>query len=269
MHRTCLPRLVAPLHCPSMRFMQYNRSASMTPARDVDEAVHKSFILDSTRKPAASLLSSPNRDIVTYDVKPPIHLSVVGVSSLHARIGLPETVSLKVLERCLTDPSVEKDHSNHNEALSVVGEGLLEYFVGEYLCVRWPRLPPRSQLSVLWAYTGASTLARLSKEWGVQPLTYGIEDIRRLKNQGLDVSPKLLVRLEQLDKLQETMEWKKREQERQGWIERTRKAQGKNTQTDNRQFEKEDVLRAMQRFVQSVVGAVYVHSVQPPFRWTC
>jgi len=187
------------------------------------------------------------------------------ISALHARIGLPASFPLATLERCLTDPSTQTDHNIHNEALSVLGAGLLEYYVTEYLCVRWPRLTIKTQGAALWAYTGESALARIAKEWGVQ--SQSTEDRKfgsKGKRRGPDTeTPRLLVtppkEQDGEDRgLGKEMEWEVREQMKMGWVDRTGKNLGE-WDDDNRYQ-----LLALQRFVQALVGGVYVHSVSPP-----
>ena len=238
-----------------------------TTARQLEQDSERKFIHKAVSIGAQELLKNPQRDDA-YDVKDTVQFSSPEISALHARIGLPETFPLSTLRRCLTDPSTEKDHSSHNEALSVVGSGLLDYYVSEYLCIRWPRLPMKTQLSALWAYTGESALARLAREWGVQSQTVP----RPVKKDPyeFDPSPKVYVnppstkkaRLEQ--DLESAMEWEIREQAKQGWFERPgQMKRGFLDPKDDSDYQKLFVLFALQRFVRSVVGGVYVHSVFP------
>jgi hypothetical protein len=208
-------------------------------------------------------------------MKPPIQFDAPAISALHARIGLPAAFPLSTLRRCLTDPSMETDHARHNEALSVVGSGLLEYYLAEYLCVRWPRLPMKTQLAALWAYVGESALARIAKEWGVkthilvkrkahEPLQeHGIEgDDPQLVLQPPTTAEKAAAT--EFD--EQLLEYEVREQARLGWLEpRARPVRrGFVNKMEDTDYEKRFVLFAMQRFVQSLVGSVFVHSVHPP-----
>lgn len=171
---------------------------------------------------------------------------------------------------------MQKDHNLHNEALSVVGAGLLEYYVSEYLCVRWPRLPMKTQLAALWAFTGESALARIAKEWGVYPETQRVENRKGSGKKGLekqDDDALLVVKTPSTKggkwdhDTEVNMEWEIREQARQGWLEpkagKIRK--GFLNNLDDKEYEKRFVLFALQRFVQSLVGGVYIHSVPPSF----
>jgi dsRNA-specific ribonuclease len=141
---------------------------------------------------------------------------------------------------------MEEDHALHNEALSQIGAGLLEYYVSEYLCVRWPRLPMKTQLAALWAYTGESALTRIAREWGIELYRRKVDSSKNRKA-----------------KLGPDFEWEVREQAKQGWLE----PRGRSTSNrflsilDEKDYENRIVLFAMQRCVQSIVGGVYLHSV--------
>lgn len=159
-----------------------------------------------------------------------------------------------------------EDHQLHNEALSVVGAGLLEYYVTEYLCVRWPRLAMKTQGAALWGYVGESVLARIAREWGVHSQS-SEEKKRKIKGKEREDTetdtPKLVVRPPTKDGSPEEkllgreMEWEVREQMKMGWVDRTGKSLGE--WDDENQYQ----LLALQRFVQALVGGVYVHSVRP------
>jgi len=214
-------------------------------------------------------MTNPQRDVRNYDQKPSVQLSTSGLSALHARIGLSSSFPLSTLGRCLTDPSMERNHELHNEALSVVGSGLLEYYISEYLCVRWPRLPMKTQLAALWAYTGESALARIAREWGVQSDTVPKLEKKEKPHQ-YDSSPTLLVNTSKTDagkldhELEINMEWEIREQARLGWLEprgNPQRRKGFLNTIDDKEYEKRFKLFALQQFVQSVVGGVYVHMV--------
>ena len=249
-----------------IRLIRHNTtstSVGLSP-RQADTEASENFIQQATSKPAGQLLSRPERDTQFYDNKPAIKFSSQSISALHARIGLPSSFPLTSLERCLTDPSTQDDHNLHNEALSVVGAGLLEYYVTEYLCVRWPRLSIKTQGAALWAYTGESALARLAREWGVQ--SQSTEDKRPLTKRKQEDSeteaPTLLVRPQKEEKGEKQeavkeLEWEVREQMKLGWVDRTGKRVGE--WDDGNRYQ----LLALQRFVQALVGGVYVHTVLP------
>ena len=248
---------------PCRRFLHQKRPT----AREIDAQAEENFIQKSTSQPARDLLQTPQRDVYSYDRKPSVRFATPALSSLHARIGLPSKFPLSTLHRCLTDPSTENDHAKHNEALSVLGSGLIEYYVSEYLCVRWPRLPMRTQLAALWAYTGESALARIAREWGLQSQSSRHPEKDWTVSRAEDVDPRLVVRppMSAEERLQATqniqMEWETRERERQGWIENP------EIKVDEKEYEKRFVLLALQRFVQSLVGGVYVHTVLSHFLW--
>ena len=255
-----------------------------TPRRHVhsprlnDLQAEENFVEAATSKSVSELLSNPQRDTNSYDNKDPVRFSTPAISALHARIGLPSSFPLSTLQRCLTDPTVEKDHTLHNEALSVIGSGLLEYYVSEYLCIRWPRLPMKTQMAALWAFTGESALARISREWGVTSVTLKIQMDkvkkvvkRNLRRDGIQEAAVMVdvptsVR-EKIDHdLGVTMAWEVREQARQGWLEPRKRVgvSGFLDTLDEKEYRKRFDLFALQRFLQAVVGGVYVHSVHLP-----
>ena len=124
------------------------------------------------------------------------------------------------------------------------------------------------QLAAVWAYTGESALARIAREWGVRSETVSKPKITE-DSEKIDSEPTLLVKpptkqADQLDhELGINMEWEIREQAKQGWLE-PRGRQGTkgfiNTRSDE-EYVKRFVLFALQRFVQSLVGGVYLNSV--------
>ena len=239
--------------------------------REIDQNAEENFVSNATSKSVSHLLRNPQRDIHNYDMKPSVQFSSPSISALHARIGLPQAIHLSTLGRCLTDPSMTMDHSRHNEALSVVGAGLLEYYVSEYLCVRWPRLPPKVQLAACWAFAGESALARIARDWGVQTQTTTPNRGQRRRDlDASDLSPVLLFNTPSTEQdrlshdLDRAMEWEIREQAKQGWLETPRNQNSRKgffNILDDREYEKRFVLFALQRFVQALVGGVYVHSV--------
>lgn len=233
------------------------------------QSAEQNYNLNTTSTNPRHIAANSQRDVHASDPKTsPTRLSASALSALHARIGLSSSFPMQTLTRCLTDPSMEGNHSLHNEALSVIGTGLLEYYVSEYLCVRWPRLPMKTQLAALWAFTGESALARIAREWGVQ--SEGATNHREKQDfPRYDGSVAVHVNIPktEAEKLaHETglnMEWEIREQERLGWIEPRRKNRRKGvlSTTEKNEYEKLFKLFALQRFVQSVVGGIYVHMV--------
>jgi large subunit ribosomal protein L44 len=199
-------------------------------------------------KSASELMKNPQRDTFTYDVKDCVRFSIPVISALHARIGLPSSFPLSTLTRCLTDPTMTTDHALHNEALSEIGAGLLDYYVSEYLCVRWPRLPMKTQLSALWAYTGESTLTRIAREWGIERTTLKHDPKTKTRDKNTR------------EKLGPYLEWEVREQTKQGWSEGATSNHFVHNM-DEKEYVDQFFLFAMQRCVQSIIGGVYVHSV--------
>jgi len=241
--------------------------------RQLDLKAEEKFVRHAASTPVATLLAAPHRDTHSYDDKPGVQFSTPAISALHARIGLPAAFPLSTLSRCLTDPSMQPDHALHNEALSVIGSGLLEYYVAEYLCVRWPRLPMKTQLAALWAYTGESALARIAREWGIKSTILQVrmgkeplkEDTSAYHDPQLVVSvPRSAEEKADAAQFEQSFEYEVREQARLGWLEpRARPVKGGFVNTmEDQDYQKRFVLFAMQRFVQSLVGAVLIHSVQ-------
>ena len=251
---------------------------------------------------AKELLERPQRDVQSYDEKPPVLFSTPEIPALHSRIGLPSSFPLDTLRRCLTDPSVEKDHSRHNEALSVIGAGIIDYLVAEYLCTRWPRLPMAVQLSALFAYSGEGALARIAREWGIKSETAKsaetkrqlTEDGREVFSKGFDPGPRLLVDPPKSEEdrirghLKNYYEWEFKERQKLAMIESGNRPSKKVVETsrveeshpkpeksaqesgreahemskeDEQLYQKQYFMFALQRFVQSIVGGVYVHAV--------
>jgi dsRNA-specific ribonuclease len=252
-----------------LRLIQ-RRNISGRGEREIDQKAEENFVENAVSKSVTDLLSNPQRDTHTYDKKPPVRFSTPVISALHARIGLPPSFPLSTLKRCLTDPSVETDHKLHNEALSEIGSGLLEYYVSEYLCVRWPRLPMKTQLAALWAYTGESALTRIAREWGIESQKHENPGEKR-DPYSIEASPRLVVDPPKKpddglgNDLDQRLEWEIREQARQGWLEPRGGARTNPflKSLDEKEYEKRFVLFALQRCVQSLVGGVYVHSVLP------
>jgi dsRNA-specific ribonuclease len=239
--------------------------------RKIEQKAQENFVQQATSTPASTLLTNPTRDSGAYDANPAIKFRSPSLAALHARIGLPASFPLSTLRRCLRDPSVEKDHAAHNEALSVLGSGLLEYYVAEYLCVRWPRLPMHSQHSAQWAYTGESALARVAREWGVKSRIVRPDGGEgKKKKEEVDVelvvaTPGTATEKATQPYVESLLEYEVKEQEKVGWIEPSRGRKGgfgNRVQEDD--CEKRFVLYAMRRFVQSLVGGVLVHSVHSP-----
>ena len=250
-----------------LRLVQ-RRNVSGGGEREIDRKAEENFVENATSKSVTELLSNPQRDTHSYDRKPAVRFSIPVISALHARIGLPPSFPLRTLTRCLTDPSVETDHKLHNEALSEIGSGLLEYYVSEYLCVRWPRLPMKTQLAALWAYTGESALTRIAREWGIESQRPETPGTKRGPHS-IEASPRLMVDPpkkpddELNNDLDRKLEWEIREQARQGWLEPRGAARTNRflKSLDEKEYEKRFILFALQRCVQSLVGGVYVHSV--------
>ncbi|KDB27788.1 hypothetical protein H109_00430 [Trichophyton interdigitale MR816] len=90
------------------------------------------------------------------------------LSSLHARLSLPERLPLQTLARTLIDASADTSTQFNNHSFSVLGNDLLSYYTTEHLITQYPRLP----MSVLWtavyAYIGPKALAVMANEWGVE-----------------------------------------------------------------------------------------------------
>jgi hypothetical protein len=129
----------------------------------------------------------------------------------------------------------------------------------------------KTQLAALWAFTGESALARIAREWGVQSSSIDKKEGKRVgkRYQKEIEAPTLKVNAPKstAGKLEHdldiNMAWEVREQARQGWMEPRSKSgvSGFLDTLDDKEYEKRFVLFALQRFMQAVVGGVYVHSV--------
>ena len=91
-------------------------------------------------------------------------------------------------------------------------------------------------------------------------------DKKRAKE--MEPAPTVVVNLpkKETDKVPMTnegnMAWEIREQAKIGWVERQKPGtEGVSNTFDHKEYEKQFVLFALQRFVQALVGGVYVHSV--------
>ncbi|KAK2828967.1 hypothetical protein FQN49_007222, partial [Arthroderma sp. PD_2] len=89
------------------------------------------------------------------------------LSSLHARLSLPERLPLQTLARTLIDASADTSTQFNNHSFSVLGYDLLSYYTTEHLMCQYPRLPMSVLWTALYAYIGPRALAVVAKEWGV------------------------------------------------------------------------------------------------------
>lgn len=91
------------------------------------------------------------------------------VAALHARLSLPSKLPLQTLARTLITPSANSDPNFNNEALSRIGNHLLNYQVSEYLICTYPRLPMAVFYASVFSYMGPNTLHLVGRDWGVEP----------------------------------------------------------------------------------------------------
>ncbi|KAF3480058.1 uncharacterized protein GIQ15_05405 [Arthroderma uncinatum] len=90
------------------------------------------------------------------------------LSSLHARLSLPERLPLQTLARTLIDASADTSTQFNNHSFSVLGNDLLSYYTTEHLICQYPRLPMSVLWTALYAYIGPKALAVVAREWGVE-----------------------------------------------------------------------------------------------------
>ncbi|EGD91588.1 mitochondrial 54S ribosomal protein YmL3 [Trichophyton rubrum CBS 118892] len=90
------------------------------------------------------------------------------LSSLHARLSLPERLPLQTLARTLIDASADTSTQFNNHSFSVLGNDLLSYYTTEHLITQYPRLPMSVLWTAMYAYIGPKALAVMANEWGVE-----------------------------------------------------------------------------------------------------
>jgi dsRNA-specific ribonuclease len=93
------------------------------------------------------------------------------LSSLHARLILPSSFSIHTLARCLVDITADQDTRFNNSSLAILGADFTGYHVAEHLICHFPRLPMEVLFEAQKAYIGPESMANITREWGVDPVT--------------------------------------------------------------------------------------------------
>lgn len=90
------------------------------------------------------------------------------LAALHARLYLPSRVPLETVARALVDASADPNTNFNNSSLAALGNDLLTYYTSEHLICTYPRLPMAVLFAAMYAYAGPKTLAAMAREWGVE-----------------------------------------------------------------------------------------------------
>ncbi|KAL8961065.1 MAG: hypothetical protein Q9193_002326 [Seirophora villosa] len=90
------------------------------------------------------------------------------LAALHARLSLSPRLPVQTLARCLVDGTADPNPDFNNTALSALGRDLYSYYTSEAVLCRYPRLPTAVVLAAMKAYVGPKTLTQITKEWGVE-----------------------------------------------------------------------------------------------------
>ncbi|KAL7754255.1 54S ribosomal protein L3 mitochondrial [Sorochytrium milnesiophthora] len=89
------------------------------------------------------------------------------LSAFVARSGLKFS-SNDVLLQALTHKSFEHAQVPHNERLAFLGEKVLDFFVAEYVHIKYPNLPESGLSNAVRMYVHTSSLASVGRTFGVQ-----------------------------------------------------------------------------------------------------
>lgn len=90
------------------------------------------------------------------------------LAALHARLYLPSRLPLETVARALVDASADPNTNFNNSSLAALGNDLLTYYTSEHLICTYPRLPMAVLFAAMYAYAGPKTLAAMARELGVE-----------------------------------------------------------------------------------------------------
>lgn len=90
------------------------------------------------------------------------------LAALHARLSLSPRLPIETLARCLVDGTADPNPDFNNTSLSTLGRELYGYYTSEATLCRYPRLPTAVVFAAMSAYVGPKTLTQITKEWGVE-----------------------------------------------------------------------------------------------------
>ncbi|KAL8906590.1 MAG: hypothetical protein Q9207_001914 [Kuettlingeria erythrocarpa] len=90
------------------------------------------------------------------------------LAALHARLSLSPRIPIETLARCLVDGTADPNPDFNNTSLSTLGRELYGYHTSEAILCRYPRLPTAVVFAAMSAYVGPKTLTQITREWGVE-----------------------------------------------------------------------------------------------------
>ncbi|KAL8724870.1 MAG: hypothetical protein Q9166_007699 [cf. Caloplaca sp. 2 TL-2023] len=101
---------------------------------------------------------------------PPISAakSSAKLAALHARLSFSPRLPIETLARCLVDATADPNPDFNNTSLAILGRELYGYYTSEAILCRYPRLPTAVLFAAMSAYVGPKTLTQITKEWGVE-----------------------------------------------------------------------------------------------------
>ncbi|KAL8818798.1 MAG: hypothetical protein Q9223_002639 [Gallowayella weberi] len=90
------------------------------------------------------------------------------LAALHARLSFTPRLPIETLARCLVDATADPNPDFNNTSLAILGRELYSYYTSESILCRYPRLPTAVVFAAMSAYVGPQTLTQITKEWGVE-----------------------------------------------------------------------------------------------------
>ncbi|KAL8672473.1 MAG: hypothetical protein Q9168_003076 [Polycauliona sp. 1 TL-2023] len=90
------------------------------------------------------------------------------LAALHARLSFSPRLPIETLARCLVDATADSNPDFNNTSLAILGRDLYGYYTSEAILCRYPRLPTAVVFAAMSAYVGPKTLTQITKEWGVE-----------------------------------------------------------------------------------------------------
>ena len=90
------------------------------------------------------------------------------LAALHARLSFTPRLPIESLARCLVDATADPNPDFNNTSLAILGRDLYGCYTSEAILCRYPRLPTAVVFAAMSAYTGPKTLTQITQEWGVE-----------------------------------------------------------------------------------------------------
>ena len=90
------------------------------------------------------------------------------LAALHARLSFSPRLPIETLARCLVDATADSNPDFNNTSLAILGRDLYSFYTSEAILCRYPRLPTAVVFAAMAAYIGPKTLTQITKEWGVE-----------------------------------------------------------------------------------------------------